>query len=519
MTGATRNDMETETVVQPVHEAAPAGMLRDLPGGDHAPDPEGRRDGRVRAGALTSAAPVPALSIPAWVAPALSTLLILSLISLATLTTFVQFRSRTLNQEITEVFLPARELVQEVQVATSQLNGFALTRDEALLEGYAAALHRRERALTRLAPLANRIGGEFASRFDRLNALSAEWNVTVPLARHPRAGVSQEGGRPAVIEQRLSDQTMAATTALAHGINLAVIRQREKIDASEREDWRFTLVLSIVAISAGLVNLWLGRRVRQLARESERRRQALEKALETKARLMRGLTHDLRNPLGAVDGYAEILQLGVVGDPTGEQRAILQRIHRAVTSSVSILDDVLELSRAEAGHLRVTPSAVDVLALLREVVEDHQVPLDAAGLRFQEALPSALPMLATDPDRVRQVLGNLLSNAIKYAPRGGSVLLSAAVRGGADGDDPARWCTVEVSDTGPGIPEDEQENIFEEFYRVEGSSRRVHGLGVGLAISRRIARLLGGDLTVRSIVGQGSAFALWLPLPLDATPA
>ena len=517
--------MDTEATTRAAREAPPAGTTRGLPAGLHAPVPEGQGDvlaeTRDHAG---PSPPEPALPLPSWVAPALSTLLILSLISLATLTTVVQLRSRSLNQEITRIFLPARELVQEIQVATSlqvsALNGFVLTGDEALLASYTASLERRERALARLSPLAARIGGDFAGELAELNQLADRWKAAVPDARRLRARAMRDAGRgPARLEQSLSHETLAAAAALADGINTAVLRQRERIDAAERLDWQFTIILSIVAISAGLVNRWLGRRVRQLARESARRRQELEKVLETKGRLMRGLSHDLRNPLGAVDGYAQILQMGVRGDLTTGQREIVQRIHRAVTSSVAILDDVLDLSRAEAGQLSVTTSAVDLPALLQEVAEDSLAPMAAAGLTFRAEVAAALPIIKTDEARVRQVLGNLLSNAAKYTPPGGSVMLSAAASGGAAEHGRSRWLVVEVADTGPGIPEDERENIFEEFYRLEGSPRRIKGLGIGLAISRRIARMLGGDLTVGSVVGQGSAFALWLPLASGETSA
>jgi signal transduction histidine kinase len=290
-------------------------------------------------------------------------------------------------------------------------------------------------------------------------------------------------------------------------------KQRARIDASERLDWQSTLILSIVAIVAGLAALWLGLRVRQLAWESERRRVEIEKVLDSKARLMRGLSHDLRNPLDIVDGYAHILQLGARGDLTIGQRELVQRIHRAVASSVAILDNILDLSRAEAGYLTVSASAVNMLALLEEIIDDQLVPVEMAGLEFTTDLAEALPVVETDPARVRQILGNLLSNAIKYTPRGGSVVLSAAVRSGGDAPGKGDWLSIDVTDTGRGIAPAERELIFEEFYRIEGSAQQARGLGVGLAISREIARLLGGDLTVRSEEGKGSTFTLWLQLP------
>jgi signal transduction histidine kinase len=449
---------------------------------------------------------------------ALAALLVLSLILLSTLTTIVQLRSRRLNREIAEVLLPAGALVKDVQVAlsieTSTLNGFALTGDETLLTNYTDARKRQARALGLLAPLVAQIDEEAAGRYARLDSYADQWNAVTPRFESLRARALGDTGRRTVdLEERLSSETLAAAVGVEDAINAAMQKQRARIDASERLDWQSTLILSIVAIVAGLAALWLGLRVRQLAWESERRRVEIEKVLDSKARLMRGLSHDLRNPLDIVDGYAHILQLGARGDLTIGQRELVQRIHRAVASSVAILDNILDLSRAEAGYLTVSASAVNMLALLEEIIDDQLVPVEMAGLEFTTDLAEALPVVETDPARVRQILGNLLSNAIKYTPRGGSVALAASVRSGSDAPGKGDWLSIDVTDTGRGIAPAERELIFEEFYRIEGSAQQARGLGVGLAISREIARLLGGDLTVRSEEGKGSTFTLWLQLP------
>jgi len=152
-----------------------------------------------------------------------------------------------------------------------------------------------------------------------------------------------------------------------------------------------------------------------------------------------------------------------------------------VRALLALVDDVLALARAEAGELRVTPCATDVRALVREVADEHRAAAAAAGLAFDVRVDDAVPELATDPARVRQVLGNMLSNAVKYTPRGGSV--DVAVREERDGE--GRCVRVRVADTGPGIPADQREQVFAEFVRLPGTT--APGAGLGLAISRRIA--------------------------------
>ncbi|MBV9109859.1 MAG: HAMP domain-containing histidine kinase, partial [Gemmatimonadetes bacterium] len=149
----------------------------------------------------------------------------------------------------------------------------------------------------------------------------------------------------------------------------------------------------------------------------------------------------------------------------------------------------------------------DVAALAREAVEDFRAQATAAGLGLEVHADGALPT-ETDPERVRQVLSNLLSNAVKYTPQG-SITVDAGLRTreGAPGD--RRCIAIRVADTGPGIPPEKQETIFQEFTRLDPDAQ--HGAGVGLAISRRIARHLGGDITVESEIGRGSTFILWLP--------
>jgi signal transduction histidine kinase len=176
---------------------------------------------------------------------------------------------------------------------------------------------------------------------------------------------------------------------------------------------------------------------------------------------------------------------------------------------VSLTDDLLELARAEAGQLEIELGQLRLTDLTHEVVEDYRAQADSAGLIMNADLPAYFPVIESDAGRVRQILGNLMSNAIKYTPKG-SVTVRIDTGEGDHAPSPGHWAAVRVTDTGPGLSSEQIRALFEEFKRfapgVEG------GTGIGLAISRTLARLLGGDITVVSTVGQGSTFTLWLPL-------
>ena len=247
-------------------------------------------------------------------------------------------------------------------------------------------------------------------------------------------------------------------------------------------------------------------REREARAEADRRREALERVTESRTRLMRGFSHDVKNPLGAADGFAALLEEGIGGALSEGQLKSVQRIRRSISTSLRLIHDLLELARAEAGQIDIECVTTDVGAAAREVADDFQAQAAGAGLELK-CHAGAKVLAQTDPTRVRQILANLLSNAVKYSPNG-TVTIGAGTRD-AGGPRPGSWVTASVADTGPGIPEDKRERIFQEFTRLDPSAQP--GAGVGLAISRRIAQLLGGDLTVESEVGRGSTFTLWLP--------
>jgi signal transduction histidine kinase len=248
------------------------------------------------------------------------------------------------------------------------------------------------------------------------------------------------------------------------------------------------------------------RKVHLLA-DSEQRRAELETVMVSRARLLRGFSHDVKNPLGAADGYMQLLEDGVLGDLDDEQNRSIGRARRALRSALRLIDDLVELARAEAGQIEINPEPVDLREVAREMTEEYRAQAEAKGLALAAELPAELPLVHTDTARLRQILGNLLSNAIKYT-RSGSINVAARLRPGPNTHDCA---VIEVADTGPGIAAEQRHLLFQEFTRLDPDSAA--GAGLGLAISRRVAHALGGDITFEPRDGAGSTFVVWVPGP------
>jgi PAS domain S-box-containing protein len=240
---------------------------------------------------------------------------------------------------------------------------------------------------------------------------------------------------------------------------------------------------------------------------AEERRLALEEVTESRARLIRGFTHDVKNPLGAADGFLALLQQGVNGVLSRPQLDWIARARKSIGHALELIRQLLELARAEAGELAIRSSATDVAELVREVTEAFRAQAAAKSLSVNIDVASHLPVVQTDATRVRQIVGNLVSNAVKYTRPGGHIAVCAKLDGRDEGE---TQLAIEVSDDGPGIPDDQLARIFSEFTRLDPTA--AEGAGIGLAISQRIATALGGVITVNSSIGRGTTFALRLPV-------
>jgi signal transduction histidine kinase len=254
------------------------------------------------------------------------------------------------------------------------------------------------------------------------------------------------------------------------------------------------------------------------ARDEREGRQALERLMKSRQRLLRGFSHDVKNPLGAADGYADLLSAGIYGELAIEQKESVKRIRGSIRRALDLIDDLHELARAETGNIALHRDVVDIGELVRTSADEYRGAAYAAGLPLTVDVAQDVSVVETDSVRVSQIVGNLLSNAIKYTKTGAVTLRARRYPAATIQESPA-WVDIEVADTGIGIAPDKHEQIFEEFSRLATSDRP--GAGLGLAISKRLAEALGGEITVKSEAGCGSAFTLRIPvrIPQESNPA
>jgi signal transduction histidine kinase len=246
----------------------------------------------------------------------------------------------------------------------------------------------------------------------------------------------------------------------------------------------------------------------RLFREVEEQGRALALASQHKSQFLANMSHELRTPLNAVLGYAELLADGIYGVLTEKARGVLERIQSNGKHLLGLINDVLDLSKIEAGQLTLTIEDYAMPAVVHSVVSATESLAKAKGLALVASVPRALPMGRGDERRLTQVLLNLVGNAIKFTDKG-SVGIEVALA-----DD---CFELAVKDTGPGIAEADQARIFEEFQQVDNSNtRQKGGTGLGLAISRRIVEMHGGAIRVRSELGKGSTFVVVVPVRADA---
>lgn len=257
-------------------------------------------------------------------------------------------------------------------------------------------------------------------------------------------------------------------------------------------------------------------RSQQLAFEREARLEA-EAASRAKSEFLAIMSHELRTPLNAVLGYSELIELGISGPLTDKMREQVGRIRMSAKHLLGLVNDILDLAKVEAGRLTVSSEPASASATVGAAIALIQPQAAARGLDLTVVpVVEPGPVYLGDDERVRQVLVNLLSNAVKFTAPGGRITVEIARTGSPHSDarlHPHRqYVSVCVTDTGTGIAEDKVIAIFDPFVQVDsGHSRTREGSGLGLTISRRLARLMGGDLTLHTKVGEGSAFTLWLP--------
>jgi signal transduction histidine kinase len=400
--------------------------------------------------------------------------------------------------------------------AETGARGFRLTFDTTYLSPYLNAGGDVRSGVVRLRELtADRAVQQ--RRLDTLGSLAiARLALLDSAVRTPRLAAPAAAARqaPISIRGRLMMDSIRKLIGEMRDEETRLLSQR-----TAAEDSRTQLVIglavigSLVAAGLALWTNWLlngvATKEASLARELEIKNaereslvSALEVANQTKMNFLATMSHELRTPLNAIDGYAELLAMGIRGPVNAEQSKDLDRIRQAGRYLLSLISDILNFAKLESGNIELNISAI----LLRQTLTDVEALIapqaTAKGLTLVHSSGDSSISVLADPERLQQVVLNLVTNAIKFTDAGGTITLMSQ----AD----AQFARVTVSDTGRGIPADKLQTIFDPFVQIDqtrtGAPLR-HGIGLGLAISRDLVRRMGGNLTVESVVGQGSTFA------------
>lgn len=287
----------------------------------------------------------------------------------------------------------------------------------------------------------------------------------------------------------------------------------EKVRNKQKLLKETSLIIAVVAIVAFLIVVFFIFLItRDLSRSKyyrlqlEKAKQYAEDLLHRREKLMLTISHDIRAPLSSILGYIELL---LHRNPDERQRYYLENMTGSSRHILSLVNDLLDFHRLESGKMQIQKVPYSIPALSKEIYDSFRIMAEAKGLEFilnlkEEGMEG---LYLGDPIRIRQVIGNLLSNAIKFTSEGRVVLLIKLI-------DAGRTLSITVSDSGPGIPVEEQERIFAEFTRLAGVEKE-EGFGLGLSITRKLIELMGGKLSLNSQLGKRSDFTIVLPLEIS----
>lgn len=268
-----------------------------------------------------------------------------------------------------------------------------------------------------------------------------------------------------------------------------------------------------------------GRRVAERSTELERLSTELLRANRAKSEFLANVSHELRTPLNAIVGFVDLLRDGVYGELAPRQVNPVDRIAASAAHLRHLVDQILDIAKMAAGRMEMHPEPVDLRPFVIDVASEFEALIADRGLNLSLAIGGSLPRIRTDPTHLRQIIVNLLGNAVKYTPTGGIAVRARVVDERSSGQAvgaPSQvgaprggqaWIALQIADSGIGIAPADLVRVFEEFEQVNAGPRSdsMHrGTGLGLPISRRLARLLGGDIAVESELGKGSTFTVWI---------
>ena len=295
------------------------------------------------------------------------------------------------------------------------------------------------------------------------------------------------------------DDCFVAVPLVVAGAVTGLVAVALRQPSTAADEWLLSALADQAAVA--LENARLGGETRL---DLEDRLRASHGATNAKDRALSTLAHDIRAPLGAIKGYCELMEEELYGPVTDRQRDALGRVRMSARHLLSLLDNVLDMARLNAGIVGVTAEPVRLKDVAREAL--HMLtPASGAKRQSLDLAGSGDVVVTADRARVRQVLVNLLGNAVKFTPEEGSITVATSELSVSG----VSWGAIRITDTGPGIAAAEQAAVFEPYYRSEGTAQ-MPGVGLGLAISHALVKQMGGELDLESEVGAGSSFTVRL---------
>lgn len=253
-----------------------------------------------------------------------------------------------------------------------------------------------------------------------------------------------------------------------------------------------------------------------IALDNARLHQAVQQANQAKSKFVSVVVHELRIPMTAIKGYADLLRQGAVGPVNDAQLNFLDVIRNNVSRMAALVSDLSDLNRVESGRLKLEPAEISLFEVVQEVVKSLGPKIAEKNQSLQVEVSADLPRIYADPQRVNQVFANLLNNAWKYTPEGGLIQVRAAQSTLANGTTGLR---LTVTDNGIGISEEDQASLFTPFFRSDAAAvREQQGWGLGLSVARSLIDVMGGEIGVSTSLDHGSTFWFFLPLQMDENP-
>jgi PAS domain S-box-containing protein len=312
---------------------------------------------------------------------------------------------------------------------------------------------------------------------------------------------------PSGEESKLTDiLSVTSDTARRRVVKLARSKQELTTQITTRS-LSLAGVNGVIATVTDLTDLEKSQRQRlRLIRRLRDTNAALRQASRAKDAFLARMSHELRTPLTAIIGYAATLLMKLPGPLLPEQEKQVSTIRSSGQLLLSLINDILDFAKVESGAIQISPEKISSMAAIQEVVSTLRQIAEQKGLRLEMIPGAEMPELVTDRRALTQILINLVNNAIKFTKEG-SVTIETE-RAQSNGKSEIRF---RITDTGVGIAPEDQQNLFQAFYQAENGQVQAKGNGLGLYLSRRLAKLLGGDISFESVLGQGSTFTLTLP--------